>query len=231
MKFLKNLLTVKNKNASANSSGKMEVGEDSTSTSCAGSSDTRSGKGGPHKRKKKESKKKESKSPAEDPAAKGIERAKSLVESWRTTTPVSVEKSLEEYSSDKVQVCFEDVPPITSRQLIEIALHVIRPSFPDMDFTYSSIRPVGGDPKVLCVDELVCTATHTGIPYSIPGTPFPPIAATGTRCVNDPERVILYLDDSEECKIQKMEFIALGNTTGLMGLYEQVKAGATAQGK
>ena len=164
--------------------------------------------------KKKRSKKTKKAEPDAEPDS--ILRAKSLLKGWNSGE--SVEKRIEQFSSDNTKVVFEDGLSITARILAECACSVLCPSFPDLNFAWKSIHVDPGNPKIVYVEDIVCSGTHTGTPYTFNG--LPPIEASGTKCSNDPERMILHLDD--DYLIRKLEIIALGGMTGLMGFYEQL---------
>lgn len=172
-------------------------------------------------KKKNNVRRKKQKAVVEEPVVEppNIQRAKSLIESWRNHSDAATK--LEQFSP-KAKVVFEDIPPLSAQTFSEVGANVLLPSFPDIDWTYKSISVVDGNPKVISVDDIVCFGTHTGAPFSVGG--LPPIARTNKKCVNDPERLYIHLDDDN--KIKKLEIISLGNASGLMGFYEQIQEAA-----
>ncbi|CAB9507059.1 expressed unknown protein [Seminavis robusta] len=115
------------------------------------------------------------------------------------------------YASDKVQVKFDDMAPITARAL-QTEIVSLTKSFKDFRFNYDSIKEV--EPGKVMVEDLCVTGTHNGQPYKF--AVYPPITATGKHVVLDPERIWYTMKDG---KIVHEVVTALGLLTGPAGFY------------
>lgn len=91
-------------------------------------------------------------------------------------------------------------------------------AFPDFELSIADEDITETKPGVVVVEKAVAQGTHTGSPYGF--GPYPPIAATGIRCKNDPERLEFHFD--EEGKITKMVVTPSGMKTGPQGFYESI---------
>ncbi|CAB9502570.1 expressed unknown protein [Seminavis robusta] len=88
-------------------------------------------------------------------------------------------------------------------------------SFPDFSIKHKSVSQ--GKDGVLKIHHAIASGTHSGAPYGV--GPFPPIEASNTRVVNDPEDMHITFHDG---RIQKIEWFAKGENVGPAGLYTQI---------
>ncbi|CAB9502571.1 expressed unknown protein [Seminavis robusta] len=88
-------------------------------------------------------------------------------------------------------------------------------SFPDFANKPKSIRE--GQDGTVKVHYAVTSGTHSGTPFAF--GPFPPIEASNTRVVNDPEDVRLTFCDG---RIRRFAISARGEMVGPAGLYTQL---------
>lgn len=116
---------------------------------------------------------------------------------------------------DEKRFILEDGFSLTPGMLLE-GLEHFRASFPDVQFTYTSIKEER-EGKVV-IDGFKCKGTHTGQAYA-PAPGLPAIEAKGTVCENDEERVLLEMCEG---KILFCQVVALGSYTGFLGFYEQI---------
>lgn len=92
-------------------------------------------------------------------------------------------------------------------------------SFPDFDVALND-SDVSEDAEsgIVTFHNIVASGTHTGAAYGF--GPYPSVATTGIRCVNDPETVALHYD--QNCKVKKLVVTPLGPSTGPPGFYQNI---------
>lgn len=91
-------------------------------------------------------------------------------------------------------------------------------ALPDMKFMYRSIEESQTTPGVMILQDFVATGRHTGAPFAVGPPGLPPIQATGKLVVLDPCDQHYYFDHVTN-KICREEEIAMGETTGIFGVY------------
>ncbi|CAB9496819.1 expressed unknown protein [Seminavis robusta] len=124
------------------------------------------------------------------------------------------EETLSFFDSKDTPVKLEDGKSLTG-EIFAAERQKVYKSFPDITFTYESLKEDGHG--VVVVDELHVCGTHTGEPYGF--AHFPPAPTSNRRVVNDPERLWFKVKDG---KVVLMQVISLGDVTGPPGLYVQV---------
>ena len=93
----------------------------------------------------------------------------------------------------------------------------LRASFPDLFFASGQYSLLPGRRVYMGIHQI--SGTHTGEPFSF--GPFPKIPATGIRCVNDPETMILEFDSLDRVKAGYIQGSG-GHLNGPPGLYMQI---------
>lgn len=103
------------------------------------------------------------------------EGARKLMVAYNNFT--TIEDFIALFVSEKSVISFEDdFPNVIPRQSDE-AIRDFHLSLPDIKFTYDSIKETEAGEAT--IENLKCTGTHTGAPYTmVPGL-FPPIPTTG----------------------------------------------------
>ena len=91
-------------------------------------------------------------------------------------------------------------------------------SLPDFRFMYSAIEESQHSPGVLVVKQFVGAGNHTGNPLTLPDSNLPPIPTSNRLVVLD-ECECHFFFHPESNKICRMEEIAMGETTGVFGVY------------
>lgn len=107
-----------------------------------------------------------------------------------------------------------DEAPMRTFDFIEEVTQTWR-GFPDLGVEWTSI--VALDEHTVLVKNYRSRGTHTGA-YAF--GPYPEIPPTNKKVVNDPEDVILKMD--EQGRIIKAKFVARGELTGPPGFYKQI---------
>ena len=151
-----------------------------------------------------------------------VELAKKLVDVYNSNdlTVKAVTKLF--VCDNKKRYIFEDGQSLKVGEVAQAQI-LIRKSFPDFKFNYTSMEVLLG-PNTVTIEGLQASGTHTGEPFTYAPT-IPAIPATGIHCANDEERAIIEFDD-ETGKIKTIRVISMGTKTGLIGLYEQIGGGS-----
>ena len=125
----------------------------------------------------------------------------------------TVEEQLRFHESPNIRIKFDDEPSMTILEMSNIITNTVYKSFPDFQFSYESLRQFS--PGVVVLENCQPNGTHTGTPFQLPN--LPPIPAAGKFVKLDPERLFFTIRSG---KIAEIEVVALGRTTGPLGLYE-----------
>lgn len=110
----------------------------------------------------------------------------------------------------------EDVDPIPMKILAGVNVH-LHMSFPDMEFSYESIKQRG--PDLVVVEGAQFSGTHIGEPYTAMPGMLPALPPSGTYVLVDKER---WFFEMEGEKVKSWTVVALGPVTGPAGVYESL---------
>ena len=183
---------------------------------------------------------------ASSSARKFLHRRRTIERFWEYMRSAEKLDRLREVLDENWEISFYgpqrqvDATVISVSELIN-AVHMLRESFPDLKFMYDRIDQSATNPNMLVLHDFVATGTHTGAPYALGGPT--PLRAKGHRFVLDECETYFYFGDDDDdhsindnddnssssssknktTRILRMEEVALGETTGLFGIYTALK--------
>lgn len=114
------------------------------------------------------------------------------------------------------EIHFVDLGGVSTLSELIGVVKMIRNSFPDLVIATGEYEVKPGREVHMGFHQVF--GTHTGVPFSF--GPFPPIAATGILCANDPESFIFKFDTKNRVKLVYIR--GSGNFSGPPGLYMQI---------
>ncbi|CAB9512663.1 expressed unknown protein [Seminavis robusta] len=149
-----------------------------------------------------------------------LQQRKRMVEGyWETLRQRDLDQWRNLVTDDYQMVCVGSrgkVTRVLTHKEILPAARAVFDALPDFKFMYRDIQEHKELPGCLVLKELVASGTHTGAPFAL--GPLPPIPATGKFIVLDECENHFHFDPHTN-KIRKMEEIAMGEITGIPGVY------------
>ena len=150
-----------------------------------------------------------------------LQQRKAMVEKYWTALR---ERDLETWKNDVVTTDYHmDIVGPGGRVLQTLHMEEILPaakavfdSLPDFRFYYNTIEESNDQPGCLVLHDFVGSGTHTGAPFAL--GPLPAIPPTNTHIVLD-EAETHYHFCPQTNKISKIAEIAIGENTGIPGIY------------